>query len=118
MDDGTNAGGPPGHEAASVWRDLVEGRTTVIDHFDSDGRRFFVLRANRGSASALTPRERRVTAAVRRGHANKRIAIELGVAESTVSSILRVAAAKLGVASRLDLVRMLAPLHSDRREDP
>lgn len=49
------------------------------------------------------------------GHANKLIAYELGLPESTVSETLRSAAKKLGTRSRLDLVRMLA---SRRTLDP
>jgi DNA-binding NarL/FixJ family response regulator len=59
--------------------------------------------------SALSERERRVVDHARRGHANKRIAVELGLAQSTVSEILRDAGTKLGVGSRLELVRLLAP---------
>jgi DNA-binding NarL/FixJ family response regulator len=89
---------------------LLEGHLTIADRFDRDGRRFVVVRASgAGERHALTLREREVLAAVALGHANKRIALELGVSESTVSAALRGAARKLGVRSRVELARILGP---------
>lgn len=56
----------------------------------------------------LTLRERQVAAMAARGHANKVIAHELGLQTSTVSAYLRDIARKLGVSSRVLLVRRLA----------
>jgi DNA-binding CsgD family transcriptional regulator len=97
-------------DAASVWHGLLEGRFAVADRFDRDGRRFVVVRTtDAGDRSALTTREREVLASIACGHANKRIALELGVSESTVSAALRGAARKLGVRSRVELARILGP---------
>jgi two-component system, NarL family, response regulator LiaR len=51
-------------------------------------------------ADQLTPRERDVLALIGRGYANKRIAIELGIAEKTVKTHVSHVLAKLGVADR------------------
>jgi DNA-binding NarL/FixJ family response regulator len=97
-------------DAAAVWHALLEGRFAVSDRFDRDGRRFVVVRASGADERhALTLRERQVLGSVALGHANKRIALELGVSESTVSAALRGAARKLGVRSRVELARIFSP---------
>jgi len=55
--------------------------------------------ADEGSA-ALTPREREVLELIARGRSNKRIALELGMAEKTVKTHVGHVLAKLGVADR------------------
>jgi DNA-binding CsgD family transcriptional regulator len=85
-------------EAMAVWRALVAGRWSLLDHFDSDGRRFVVAHrndANVPDARGLTLRERQVLAYAALGHSNKVIAYELGLAISTVSSHLARARVKL-----------------------
>jgi DNA-binding NarL/FixJ family response regulator len=98
-------------EAIALWRALVAGRWSIIDHFDSDGRRYLVARRNQPAPAArglgvLSPRERDVLARAALGHTNKLIAYELGVAVATVASALASAAVKLGVATRAELIRL------------
>jgi DNA-binding NarL/FixJ family response regulator len=62
-----------------------------------------------GSREALTPREREVLALIARGYANKRIALELGIAEKTVKTHVGHVLAKLGVSDRTQ-----AALHAAR----
>ena len=98
-------------EALSLWRGLVSGRWSLVDKFDSDGRRYLVAHRNDPRArelAALSAREQQVTAYLALGHSNKRIAYELGISESTVSEVGRRSLAKLGISSRADLARLYA----------
>jgi DNA-binding CsgD family transcriptional regulator len=98
-------------DAVAAWRALVNGRWSLVDHFDRDGRRYLIARPNAPGTrahAALTEREREVVSYAALGHANKLIAYELGLPESTVSTELSRAAKKLGARSRLELVRMFA----------
>jgi hypothetical protein len=96
--------------ALALWQGLVAGRWSLVDHFDSDGRRFVVAHRNDPSAPdarGLTLRERQVLAYAALGHANKVIAYELGLSVSTVSTHLTRARAKL--RSPLGAVVALSP---------
>jgi DNA-binding CsgD family transcriptional regulator len=93
--------------ALALWRDLVDGRWSVVDHVEADGRRWVLARRNApgdGDPKALTRRERDVAAGAALGRANKLIAYQLGVAPSTVSDPLESALRKLRLASREELI--------------
>jgi DNA-binding CsgD family transcriptional regulator len=98
-------------EALALWRALVAGRWSIVERFDTDGRRYLVARPNDPAAAGpelLTERERQVLAFAAMGHSNKLVSYELGLDESTVSEHLRAAARKLGFRSRVALVRAAA----------
>ena len=90
------------------WKALVHGRWSLLDQIEHDGRRYIVARQNdpraRGPA-ALTQRERQVIGYAKLGHHNQLIAYELGISHSTVRVLFARAAAKLGVASRDELLQ-------------
>jgi DNA-binding CsgD family transcriptional regulator len=101
--------------ALAVWQGLVSGRWSLVDHFDSDGRRYVVARRNEailGAPRALSMRERQVVADVGLGRTNKEIAYELGLAPSTISSHLANAMRALRVRNRAALAA-LGPLFDD-----
>jgi hypothetical protein len=92
-------------EALEIWKGLVDGRWSLLDHFEADGRRFVLARRNAPETPdirGLSPRERQVLAYAAMGHSNKAIAYELGLSLSTVATHLAHARAKLG--ARLPLV--------------
>ncbi|MGZ3419665.1 MAG: LuxR C-terminal-related transcriptional regulator [Polyangiales bacterium] len=90
----------------SLWSEVVAGGWSVVEEFEADGRRWFVAqRASRDFFEALTPRERTVVTRTVAGHSNKVIAIDLGLAPSTVAGHLASAMRKLGTTSRVELVR-------------
>jgi DNA-binding CsgD family transcriptional regulator len=93
--------------AVAQWTALVDGRWSLVDQFDSDGRRYIVAQRNDvhvAGYAELSERERQVLAYASLGHANKLIAYELGIADSTVRVLLHRAATKLGASSRDELV--------------
>jgi len=96
-------------EALGFWRALVQGRWSLVERFESDGRRVLVARRNEPPARALhalDERERKLIALLALGHSLKLCAYELGRAESTTSMMARSAMRKLGVASRAELVEI------------
>jgi DNA-binding CsgD family transcriptional regulator len=93
-------------KALEVWQGLVDGRWSIVDHVDTDGRRFVlaVKNAPRVDRRAnLTPTQRRVTALAAMGHADKEIGYMLGVPATAVDAALRRARRKLGARSRTEL---------------
>jgi DNA-binding CsgD family transcriptional regulator len=98
-------------EALELWQGLVAGRWSLIDRFDSDGRRFLIARKNDPDVSdprALTLRERQVLAYAAMGHPLKLIAYSLGVSTSSVSTCRKAAMRKLGLRTHADVVQLFA----------
>jgi DNA-binding CsgD family transcriptional regulator len=100
-------------EAVASWQGLVEGRWSLVDHGEADGRRFILARRNELGArdpKALAPRERDVLALAALGHSNKHIGYTLGIAPNTVATHLASAMAKMGLRSRRQVIAMLGPM--------
>jgi DNA-binding CsgD family transcriptional regulator len=98
-------------EALELWQGLVGGRWSLVEQFDSDGRRFMVARRNDPQVTdprALALRERQVLAYVAMGQPAKLIAYSLGVSQSSVSTTRRTAMRKLGLETTADVVRLFA----------
>jgi DNA-binding CsgD family transcriptional regulator len=106
-------------EALSLWEGLVAGRWSLIDHLDTDGRRFVLARRNDPSIvdpRGLTLRERQVASYVALGHANKAIGYALGLSTSTVAGHLARARQKLGLRSLRALREVV--LREEQRGEP
>lgn len=90
--------------ATRRWRPLVGSRWTLIDEFDSDGRRFVIAAENapptRADRRDLSEREHQVLTQAHLGHSVKEIAYELGLADATVRVLLHRAVRKLGASTR------------------
>jgi DNA-binding CsgD family transcriptional regulator len=100
-------------EAAELWKGLVEGRWSLVDQVESDGRRFILARRNDVGLQdplALTQRERDVLGCIAVGHSNKYVAYQLGLGPSTVAEHLRRGLAKLGLHSRREVIGLLGPM--------
>jgi DNA-binding CsgD family transcriptional regulator len=93
-----------------MWRGLVTGRWSLVDRFDSDGRRYVVAHVNEpvpAQMLALTLRERQIVGHVLLGHPSKLAAYALGVSPAAVSIALRSALLKLGVGNVAKLLDRL-----------
>jgi DNA-binding CsgD family transcriptional regulator len=104
--------------ALASWKGLVSARWSLLDRFESDGRRFVVATENAAalpSVRALSPREEQVVAYAALGHDNKVIAYELGLSASTVRVLMARAAAKLEVRRRVDIIARYQALVAKRR---
>jgi DNA-binding CsgD family transcriptional regulator len=105
-------------DALANWRALEFGRWSILDTFDTDGKRYVAARRNDPAVDGLgllTHRERQVAAFAALGHALKLIAYELGLSEPTVSYHLARASQKLGVRTRAELVAAIGRRPKDER---
>lgn len=104
--------------AVALWRAMVQGEWTLVDHFDTDGRRFLLARRNRpgvGEPGALTLRERQVAIYTSFGCPLKQTAYELGLSLPVVSLALKAALRKLRLQSRAELVAMALASTNDSK---
>jgi DNA-binding NarL/FixJ family response regulator len=92
-------------EGAELWEGVLRGEWSCVEHIEHDGKRLMLLHRRASRRERLTPAESAVVERARRGLSGKRIALELGVGQPTVSTHLRAALVKLGFESRNQLVR-------------
>jgi DNA-binding NarL/FixJ family response regulator len=107
--------------APGAWRGMIDGRWSVVDVFEADGRRFFIARENTAEAtrSALTAQEHQVLVLVCEGRTNKYIEYELGLPPPRVSAMVRALSDKLGATHRAELIDLVttvrAPAHAPKK---
>jgi DNA-binding CsgD family transcriptional regulator len=97
----------------AFWRAMIDGRWTLVERCDTDGRRFVLARGNEPdaiAAHALDAKERAVLERASLGSSLAYIAYELGIPDSTVSDCLRRSFDKLGIRSRAELMELRASL--------
>lgn len=102
-------------EALEIWKGLVEGRWSMVDWFDNDGRRYVLAHPNPprlNDPRGLTERETQVCTYASLGESNKLISYRLGISQSKVSTTIRSVMRKLGVQTRAQLVERLRGLQS------
>jgi len=95
--------------ALGFWKALVEGRWSLVERFESDGRRILVACQNEPETQAhraLSESERKVVALVSLSHSQKLVAYELGYSEVVVSRLIKSALVKLGLRSRSQLIEL------------
>jgi DNA-binding CsgD family transcriptional regulator len=120
--EGARAGRKTRHplDSALAWPTAVGERWTLVDHFDSDGRRFLLAVDNRSvppRPKPLSEREIEVVRHALRGSSNKEIAFDLGVAHSTIKVLMARAATKMGALSRKDLLLKVAQSQKFQQSD-
>lgn len=93
----------------ALWDEVCAGRWEFIDRFEHAGRRLLVARraARVRGGAALTRAEVLCMAAVLDRALQKVVAADLGVSESTVSTHVRRAMRKLGIATRAELALLV-----------
>jgi DNA-binding CsgD family transcriptional regulator len=101
----------------------VWGRWSLVDWFDTDGRRFVLAKPNAphiGDPRGLTEREAQVATYAALGDYGNIIGYRFGLSNSTVSRLLKSAMHKLGVKTQAELVekmRGLPPASTDDAQD-
>ncbi len=99
--------------ALGVWKCLVAGNWSLIERFESDGRRFLVAKRNApdlGKRLRLTQGEEQVAKLCAMGHSQKYVAYALGKSQAMVSAHLASAMLKLRVRTRGELLSMCSGL--------
>src|SRR5262249_2180953 len=95
--------------ALDAWQGLVDGQWSIVDHFDSDGKRFVLAMKNAPEVAPradLSPQDRRIAALVAMGHRDKDVAYMLGITPGTVAASLRRIRTALGAKTRADIARI------------
>jgi DNA-binding CsgD family transcriptional regulator len=111
-------------ESIKDWKSIISKRWTLLEHFDSDSKRFTLAVNNRPlppSIDLLSEREREVVLQAAGDRTNKEIAHDLGLSASTVRVLLMRAAAKVGARSRgelLEKLRVVGPEGSGSTKGP
>lgn len=105
------------HEALRIWNGLVRGRWSLVDWFDSDGRRFVIAKPNAPHLKdprGLTSQEHLVATYAARGESSKAIGYRLGLSAARVSALRRDAMHKLGAKTQAQLIERMRGLpHGD-----
>jgi DNA-binding NarL/FixJ family response regulator len=92
-----------------LWRGLVEGRWSLVDRWESDGRRYIAVHANapaQRDLRALSAAEQATLSYLLLGASNKEIAFTLGLPLGSIATRVRAVMRKLRAATRRDLVGM------------
>jgi DNA-binding NarL/FixJ family response regulator len=99
------------NQLSAAYRKLGVGSRAELARaiLPSDSRSLSTM-SERWSMQGLTPRECQVAAYVATGHSNKQVAITLGLSVSTAGAYAASAMHKLGVTTRVELVRRCAVL--------
>jgi DNA-binding NarL/FixJ family response regulator len=93
-----------------VWRELVQGRQTVLDTFFTQTRCGIILAESAEKQRGLIGRRLSIIDAVLRGCAQGNIAIDMGLSPSTIAIEMRAALQAIGVRERPSRVHPLLML--------
>ena len=101
---------PDARAVLDVWFGLVQGRLEFVERFETDTRRYFVVRAGPADGAPREPLddgEQALVNLIGLGQSEKAACYELGITPSVASSRLKRALFKLGLRSRTDLVLLV-----------
>ncbi|MFT3921838.1 MAG: helix-turn-helix transcriptional regulator [Myxococcales bacterium] len=108
-------------EALQLWQGLVAGQWSLVDHWESGGRRYIAAYENRPGQRdprALTPTEQSVLRCLSLGATNGEASYALGLPEKTVSACVTQILKKLGLRSRVELAAVFDASRSSRFDLP
>lgn len=97
--------------ALDLWRGLVAGEWSLVEHWEQDGRRYIAAYPNRPGMRdprALSPTEKSVLRYLALGAATKEVCYALGLSEKTITGCITSILKKLRVGSRVELTSLLA----------
>lgn len=99
-----------GQSVASLklWESVLNGEYSFLDQYEAGTRRIIAIRTppEVKALRRLTVKERAIVANALKGEANKVAALELGLPESSVATLLGRSLAKMGLPDRVALVRV------------
>ncbi len=104
-------------EALELWRGLVAGQWSLVEHWESGDRRYLAAYRNSPEARdprALTPTERSILKYLTHGATNKDIVYALGLPEGTVSTSVTRILKKLRLKRRVDVALLGDPSRMER----
>lgn len=104
-------------EALEVWRGLVDGRFSLVETLEADGRRLLVVHRNApglGDPRALTARERTLLSYLSHAATNAQVAYAMGLDPSSVASATRRLLKKLRLPNREALIGLSDPSRLER----
>ena len=96
--------------ALELWTGLVKGRWSLVDWFDTDGRRFVLAKPNApncGDPRGLSEQQAHVATYAALGETQKQISYRFGLSRPRVSALLKVAMRKLGAKTQAQLVEKM-----------
>ncbi|HEX8795209.1 MAG TPA: LuxR C-terminal-related transcriptional regulator [Polyangiaceae bacterium] len=94
-------------ERVRLWTALLEGRWSIVESSERDGKRMLLACRNEPRVLGLrklTARQRSVVSYATLGHTYKYISYELGISITVVATELRAAMRKLGIRTRAELI--------------
>jgi DNA-binding NarL/FixJ family response regulator len=103
--------------ALALWQGLVAGEWSLVEHWETGGRRYLAAYRNRPEIRdprALTPTECSILKYLALGASNKDISFALGLPAGTVSSSVTQILKKLRVKRRVDLAVLADPSRMER----
>ena len=101
--------------ARDLWDGLLAGRYVIVQMMEHADRRYLLMRPpspEQIARAGLTEREREVASHAASGASIKAIALDLGLASSTVCAHLGSALRKLGLRDRAELLSLHPDSHA------
>lgn len=106
-------------QALALWRGLVAGEWSLVDHWERSGRRYVAAYRNRPhllDPRALTRTESSVVKVLALGASNKEIGYTLGLPAGTVATSVTQILRKLQLANRVELAALFNAVPVERFE--